>query len=206
MIIYGTRTMNSTEGISAFHCPRCGGQREGKIQSANRWFTLYFIPVIPMGSAGRYVECTACAGTYATEILNYDPAAEQAALAVEFRRMLAMVLLASGRTQPKYVEAVQNACFDVFEINVPIDEIHADLRMAQDARAELRPYLQLKAGDLSANGKKLLVRVAAQILSAAGPMHESDKGVVRQIGETIGVPAPYVESALVAEPLLDSPS
>lgn len=206
MIIYGTRTMNSTEGISPFHCPRCGGQRDGKIQSANRWFTLYFIPVIPMGSAGRYVECTSCAGTYATEILNYDPAAEQAALAMEFRRMLTMILLASGRTQTKYIEAVQNACFDVFEINVPTDEILADLRMAQEARAELRPYLLLKASELSANGKKLLVRVAAQILSAAGPMQDSDKAVVRLVGETIAVPAPYVESALVAEPLLDSPS
>ena len=196
MIIFGTRTLTSTKGISPFHCPRCQLQRDGRIQAANRWFTLYFIPVIPMGTAGEYVECTACSGTYATEILQYNPEAERAELALNFRRMLCMVLLASGRTERQYIEAVQNACFDVFEINVSAEDVLADLRMAREARAELRPFLEAKAMGLSADGKKLLLRVAAQVLAAAGPLHESDKAVVRQIGETIGVPAPYVESAL----------
>ena len=172
-------------------------QREGRVQAAKRWFTLYFIPCIPMGSAGEYVECTACSGTYAIEILNYNPAVEQANLAQDFRRMLCMVLLASGRTQQRNVEALQAACFDVFEANVSAEEIYTDLRLAQEARADLRSYVQATGSGLSADGKKLFLRVAAQILSAAGPLQESDKGVVRQVGEALGVPSPYVESALV---------
>ena len=29
-----------------------------------KFFTLYFIPLIPLGSAGEYVECQTCKGTF----------------------------------------------------------------------------------------------------------------------------------------------
>lgn len=70
MIIFGTRSVESTIGNGFFYCPRCNTQRTYRLIGVNRWFTLYFIPVIPMGRIGRYVECDSCAGTFAEEVLG----------------------------------------------------------------------------------------------------------------------------------------
>ena len=73
-IIFGTRgvTMNKDQG--QFNCPRCG-HCDYKHKRVRCFFTLYFIPLIPMHQLGEYVECQTCQGTYQVEILQYDPSA-----------------------------------------------------------------------------------------------------------------------------------
>lgn len=39
----------------------------------NRWFTLYFIPLIPLGKVGQYVECRRCSNSYADTVLTQSP-------------------------------------------------------------------------------------------------------------------------------------
>lgn len=73
MIIYGWTTLQKTLSSHEFHCPQCGSMVYGDLKSANRWFTLYFIPVIPLGSQGEYVECVSCKGTFRSEVLDYEP-------------------------------------------------------------------------------------------------------------------------------------
>ena len=59
MIIFGTTGLNSTKERGAFNCPRCSMQRGYRWISVNRFFTLYFIPLIPLGT--RYLDvCTVC--------------------------------------------------------------------------------------------------------------------------------------------------
>ena len=36
------------------------------------WFTLYFLPIFPIGTKGYYVECQECAGTFKPEVLAYS--------------------------------------------------------------------------------------------------------------------------------------
>jgi hypothetical protein len=64
MIIFGARSMESVRSTGIFNCPRCGPSKPYQHKSVNRWFTLYFIPVIPMGSVGAYVQCAQCGATY----------------------------------------------------------------------------------------------------------------------------------------------
>nr|HEX4313201.1 zinc ribbon domain-containing protein [Kofleriaceae bacterium] len=71
LIIFGRRTMQHTAGHGAFDCPRCGPGRQYVHKKVKRWFTLYFIPVIPLGTVGEFVECSSCAATYGTEIIAH---------------------------------------------------------------------------------------------------------------------------------------
>jgi hypothetical protein len=75
LIIFGRRTMQRIAAHGTFDCPRCGPQRTYAHKQIKRWFTLYFIPVIPLGIAGEFVECSSCAATYGIEILPSVPAA-----------------------------------------------------------------------------------------------------------------------------------
>ena len=73
LIIYGTRTSPCRAEEGSFVCPCCNMQRTFHLMNMKRWFTLYFLPVLPIGSAGEYVECKSCGGTYGVEVLSMGP-------------------------------------------------------------------------------------------------------------------------------------
>ena len=62
MIIFGTRTMAKTLAMITLVCGRCGNPSAHRIVQRSRWFTLFFIPVIPFGFT-RTSTCTYCGAT-----------------------------------------------------------------------------------------------------------------------------------------------
>ena len=76
MIIFGTTGVKTTIKEGNFHCPQCNTQTKYRHRKVNKFFTLYFIPLIPLGSAGEFVECRCCKGTFVPRVLeNRRPAA-----------------------------------------------------------------------------------------------------------------------------------
>ena len=65
-IIFGTRGMKHKVKDSPLlmnSCPNCdGGDLENKLY--RRWFTLFFIPVIPMDVIDRFYQCMKCGSAY----------------------------------------------------------------------------------------------------------------------------------------------
>lgn len=72
-IIFGTRGIRSTMQEGQFYCPQCDGQTRFKQKKVTQFFTLYFIPLIPLGNKGSYVECQSCRNTYIDRILETRP-------------------------------------------------------------------------------------------------------------------------------------
>jgi hypothetical protein len=70
IILWGSTGFTSNTGEGKFLCPQCGDERRYERKEVNRWFTLYFIPLFPIGSAGEYVECTKCEGSWEVGILE----------------------------------------------------------------------------------------------------------------------------------------
>ena len=77
-IIFGTRGVKSTKEEGQFHCPQCNSSQHYRHRSVRRFFTLYFIPLIPLDKLGEYVECSSCRNTYIKRILEMSPVAERA--------------------------------------------------------------------------------------------------------------------------------
>jgi hypothetical protein len=69
LIVYGRRNTEKVVAQGTFACPGCGAGRMFVHKRVRRWFTLYFIPVIPLGTASEYVECWNCSGTFKPEVL-----------------------------------------------------------------------------------------------------------------------------------------
>src|SRR5438105_2443720 len=76
IIIWGSRGLTSTLDSGQFYCPGCDDRRDYHLRQVREFFTLYFIPLIPMGGARRYVECATCGGTYKEEVLSMEPPSE----------------------------------------------------------------------------------------------------------------------------------
>jgi hypothetical protein len=77
MIIYGYRERAVDVATGEFYCPRCQARRAFKHKRMLRYFTLFFIPLFPLGRLGEYVECQTCFTTHNTSVLD-SSAAEQA--------------------------------------------------------------------------------------------------------------------------------
>lgn len=73
MIIWGWTTREKRLGDGDFFCPQCGKEREYDHKALKRYFTLYFIPLIPLETVLEYVQCDRCGGQFEPEVLDLDP-------------------------------------------------------------------------------------------------------------------------------------
>src|SRR5580692_12734380 len=139
LIIFGLRVFYRTIAQGTFHCRRCGGDRQYRHRAGRRWFTLFFLPVIPLNADGEHVQCTTCRTRYVTEVLS-QPTTEQmqAALPAGMRAAVS-AMLRSG--DPASAVSRQRAIEAVIGSGVPnYDEamLNADLTMPFDS---IRPAL-----------------------------------------------------------------
>src|SRR5258708_6295186 len=73
MIIFGTRGVTWNGESGEFVCPGCGGTTQQYTRKTiRRFFTLYFIPLIPLDKLGEYIECQHCRNTYNEQVLSYN--------------------------------------------------------------------------------------------------------------------------------------
>ncbi len=72
-IIFGTRGMTSSVDRGQFFCPICQTNSYYILKSVRRWFTLYFIPCIPLNRVGQYVECQNCRNELNDSVLQIQP-------------------------------------------------------------------------------------------------------------------------------------
>lgn len=74
MIIFGTSVRRSVIGTKPIYCPTCQTEGSCTHEEAKRWFTLFFIPVLPMDKVGEVVTCHNCGTQYRPEVLNMHKA------------------------------------------------------------------------------------------------------------------------------------
>lgn len=71
MIIFGTTGIESVESRGSFHCPACGPRAFYQRKSVRRFFTLFFVPLIPLNKVGTSVVCDRCGGSFKPEVLDW---------------------------------------------------------------------------------------------------------------------------------------
>lgn len=89
MIIFGTRPRSKTIDTGDFFCPHCQTTRTYERKEARPYFTLYFIPLFPIGKPYEFIECTVCRVTYQPEVLKVKRAPTTASLATHVNNLKA---------------------------------------------------------------------------------------------------------------------
>ena len=70
MIIWGSTGRDKVVARGEFHCPQCRFEAGFEHHKAQRYFTLYFIPLFPLETLGEYVQCVHCGGQYDMRVLE----------------------------------------------------------------------------------------------------------------------------------------
>ncbi len=69
-IIMGTRQRVRIIGNGQFQCPGCQAERAYARKEARPYFTLYFVPLFPVGKPVEYIECLTCGRTFELDVLD----------------------------------------------------------------------------------------------------------------------------------------
>jgi hypothetical protein len=172
LIIYGFRGVTSTAAKGQFQCPRCGPSSY-RHQVVKRFFTLYFIPLIPLKKTGEYIECGSCGGTFKLGVLQ-QPAAStggptfEAEYVTALRRTLVMVGIADGVLDPRELWTIQQVFAQLTKRQIGEPEIRAEIDAAARDQRPLAGFLAGLAPRLNPQGKAMVIRAAYQVAAADG--------------------------------------
>ena len=59
-LLFGVTSRTSTVSEGTFACPVEGASRPYRHQRVRKWFTLFFVPVLPLGRGHERVQCLSC--------------------------------------------------------------------------------------------------------------------------------------------------
>ena len=69
IIIFGNKVRYKTLSTGQFYCPQCKAQRDYELRQGRNWFSIYFIPIIPLNQLGEFVTCLTCGTNFQQEVL-----------------------------------------------------------------------------------------------------------------------------------------
>ena len=95
----GTTSTKPLIDTGSFACPVCQAQQTYERRQVREWLTLYFIPVIPLGSQGEFLRCLTCRNDFSTAALFGQPETPNGPTSEDFAEAL-LVLVACDRGKP----------------------------------------------------------------------------------------------------------
>lgn len=189
LIIFGTRGLTTTVSTGKFFCPSCMAKRSYEHQRVRRFFTLYFIPLIPLDTIGEYVECLHCRDTYKPGVLDFDPdmltEAKEKVIEAEFhaavKRVMVLMMLADGKIEPAEMETIQLIYGKLAKSELSKEAVEKEIEDAKADGRGLRPYLSSLVGSLNDSGKETVVKAAYFVASADGNVSSEETSLLGEL-------------------------
>ena len=185
LIFFGLRVFYRAAGQGMFHCQRCGGDREYRHKVGRRWFTLFFIPVIPINKAGQHVQCAVCGTRYRMDVLSLPTTAQmKEALPAGTRAAAIAMLRAGGRSSSparrRAIDAVRVAGLPDY------DEAALDADLSESDMDLARPLNRLMM-QFAMPGTEWFLAEVVRIGLADGMLSDEERQAAREIAAQIGM-------------------
>lgn len=186
MIIWGWRALTLGAGSGRFHCPSCNADRSYKTKKIQRFFTLYFLPIIPLRELQRHVECQTCRQKYRTSVLRLkaEQDARQRELDDAFCEILAHFGRMSGRSDAEFLDQLGRAFTELTGRAVTPEQL-------REALAKVLPDPGYTTGQLRAllteKGREIAVRAALLAATADGKLTENKKAALADFARRLGM-------------------
>ena len=195
MIIWGWKGRTSKAATGEFFCPECNNYQPYTHKIVKNWFTLYFIPAIPLKVLGEYIECDTCKSTYKLDALNYDPRAEQqkvqAVFALATRDVMLKMAMADGIVDEEEVTKIINVYENVTKHEISREQIDQRINQLEGEPQDIRAYASAVSGLLNETGKEMVLRGAIAIAKADNKIDDSELIALHHLSEALDLPRAY---------------
>ena len=200
MIIWGSSGITSTKAKGETHCPACAGAMPYQHKKVRRFFTLYFIPLIPLETVSEYVECQSCKGTFHMDILGYDPEEEKQAIQAEFHRgvkgVMVRMMLADGVIDDEEVQTVCRIYGDLTGTQIYAAGVHEEASKVREGNVDMGAFLAAIAGMINDHGKEMIVKAAYLIAAADSEIQEEEKDMLGQVAAALGMTSAHFNGVI----------
>ncbi len=196
LVIFGIRVRYKTLAEGTFYCPHDGGDRSYRKRQARRWFTLFFIPLIPMRVLGEFIECSSCGSTYDMKVLTMPTAAAMVDnLANAMRQAVVSLITADGvvtdAEKDKGLEVMQRYA------DTPYTMKHLEDDLKDLKHGDLAQRLAGVAGMLNDRGKESLLASCFEIAAVDGSVDERETTRIEEAGAALGMSPAHVKGVVL---------
>jgi len=182
LLIWGFKVRFKTVKSVLFACPRCGADREGVLRQARKWFTFFYVPLIPLAELGHDVRCSGCQRSFNPQVLEIPTAATLSSNLESATRfgLAAMVRISSNGP------ASRTAAVAVMREQLPTyDEAQLDLDLGHTNDSQLEAWLRHLADALNPHGKEAYFNAMAKIAVADGSLDDAERALLTTIGNAL---------------------
>jgi hypothetical protein len=193
LLIFGLNVRLRPMEAGTFHCPDEGGDRGYTFLEARRWFTVFFVPVIPLKSLGMVVECDACGAQFDQRTLHLPTTATlEHKIEVAARSLLGAV----AASNPSHAA-------------LAVDELEGFLGCPAYGRTDLIAHSRIQteaqrnealaaAGEvLDPAGRERLLMAAARAGTTEGRPSETVRQLIHEAGSSLGLTPTHIEGVLL---------
>lgn len=202
-VIFGTRGVTSTADRGWFHCPQCGGRQAFARKKVRRFFTLFFVPLIPLDRVGGYVECAMCSGTFDPTVLDHDPDATarefEALYKMCVRELMVRMLLADGRVEESELEVIARAYPKLTGETIERERIEKEVERLSGDGGDPLGAVRASAPFLNDMGKEAMIRAAMLVAGADGELDDAEMSFLDELAEGLEISPAHLRGILAEE-------
>lgn len=189
-IVWGWKVRFRTVGTGMFSCPNCGGDRNFERRRAQKWFHLYYIPLIPTKVVGEVVRCTACKTDFRDSVLDRPTAGQFSDLLQNSVRGVMVNVLRRGVWNDQAARAL--AVAEIAQAGaIGYGDAHLDADL-QAVPEDLSGLLGPLAAQLPPAGKEAIIAGATRVAAADGPIQPAERQLIDLVGAALGMTAAHV--------------
>ncbi|WP_109302227.1 TerB family tellurite resistance protein [Aquimarina sp. AU474] len=199
-IIFGTRGLKHTVNESPIlsnACPNCNnGNLVNKLY--RRWFTLFFIPVIPLDVVDRFYQCDSCKSAYNENIRTVlqqsqneiDESQKRAKLVFGKALVASMTHMSiiDGDFAKEEEREIMDAIEGFSEMKDELLAIHHNVKDNANKGNQVFNYLNEARNALSAEALMNILAQAAVVLLADGSIEKEEEDLMKEYLIACGLP------------------
>ena len=199
LIIFGTRGVTYSHEQGEFWCPVCETDQTYNHKRVRRFFTLYFIPLIPLDLLGEYIECEACEGTYNLDVLMLE-AGSGAEFEAEFhravRRVMVLMMLADGVIDEEEITVIREVYERLSDQPITEARVREEAASAEREGQGVHEYLKSLVGSLNDSGKEMVLKAAFFVAAADGVVTDEEQQLMNEVGKALEMSTAHFRGVL----------
>jgi len=211
MILFGTRGVTTKAANGHFYCPSCASENAYVHKKVRRFFTLYFIPVIPLDLVGEYIECQVCKDTFKKEVLAHLPQPGSGEIEAEFQRaikhVMVLMALADGQVEEAEIQSMRHIFSRVAGRDVSEQDLRDEAKFARAGSQTVSHYLGEVSPYINDLGKEMIIKAIFFVAVADGVFQDAEKQLLADTAKALEVSSAHLKGILAevqAPPSQDS--
>ncbi|QDT38202.1 TerB family tellurite resistance protein [Stratiformator vulcanicus] len=195
MIIWGWRGVTTTKDTGDFFCPECNADATYRHRKVRNFFTLYFIPLIPLNELGTFVECDHCKNGFREEVLELDPRRAAVQFVATYQEAMKSVMVEMMRADGE-IDADEISTIQKIYRKLTGQELTPDDVLSHEPSESFLEELEAIAPQMNNEGKEKVIKAAYYVAAADGVFADEERDFIVEVADAIDMSRAHLKGVI----------